>query len=60
MKSNQSPAQSGHINPAPNRKRAENKDNLDSRKNEEQDDKGDDVTHNEKERRSKPKGQKDK
>jgi len=30
-------------------KRPENKDNLDSRKNEEQDTKGDDVTHNEKE-----------
>ena len=30
-------------------KRPENKDNLDSRKNEEQDNKGDDVTHNEKE-----------
>ena len=27
-------------------KRPENKDNLDSRNNEEQDDKGDDVTHN--------------
>jgi hypothetical protein len=31
-----------------NRTRPENKDNLDSRKNEEQDFKGDDVTHNEK------------
>ena len=29
--------------------RPENKDNLDSRKNEEQDDKGNDVTHNKKE-----------
>lgn len=34
---------------ASNRNRPENKDNLDSRKNEEQDFKGDDVTHNEKE-----------
>jgi hypothetical protein len=30
-------------------KRVENKDNLDSRSGEEQDDKGDDVTHNERE-----------
>ena len=29
--------------------RPENKDNLDSRKNEEQDKKGDDITHNKKE-----------
>lgn len=33
--------------------RVENKDNLDSRKNEEQDDKGDDVTHNKKETKDK-------
>ncbi len=33
-------------------KRAENKDNLDSRKNEEFDTKGDDVTHNTKEYKS--------
>ena len=32
--------------------RAENKDNLDSRKNEEFDIKGDDVTHNKKEHKS--------
>lgn len=32
--------------------RPENKDNLDSRANEEQDDKGNDVTHNEKEKHS--------
>jgi hypothetical protein len=32
--------------------RPENKDNLDSRKNEEQDFKGKDVTHNEKEKKS--------
>jgi len=31
-----------------NRTNPENKDNLDSRKNEEQDFKGDDVTHNKK------------
>jgi hypothetical protein len=34
-----------------NRNRPENKDNLDSRKNEEQNFKGDDVTHNRKEHR---------
>ena len=33
-------------------KRPENKDNLDSRANEEQDNKGNDVTHNEKEKHS--------
>jgi hypothetical protein len=45
--------------PSPNAKvqkdrhiRPENKDNLDSRKNEEQDTKGDDTTHNKKEHRS--------
>jgi hypothetical protein len=32
--------------------RPENKDNLDSRKNEEQDTKGDDVTHNKKDHRN--------
>ncbi len=32
--------------------RPENKDNLDSRKNEEQDFKGDDVTHNKKDHRN--------
>ncbi|OQP59893.1 hypothetical protein A3860_35875 [Niastella vici] len=33
--------------------RPENKDNLDSRKNEEQDFKGDDVTHNKKDKKNK-------
>jgi hypothetical protein len=33
--------------------RPENKDTLDSRKNEEQDDKGNDVTHNKKETKDK-------
>jgi hypothetical protein len=42
-----------------NRNRPENKDNLDSRKNEEQDFKGDDVTHNEKEHRTEPKKKKE-
>lgn len=36
-------------------KRVENKDNLDSRANEEQDDKGNDVTHNKKEVKSEKK-----
>jgi hypothetical protein len=31
------------------------RDNLDSRKNEEQDTKGDDITHNKKDTRNKPK-----
>ena len=38
----------------------QNKDDLDSRENEEQDTKGDDVTHNEKEVRSENKRQNDK
>ncbi len=37
---------------ASHRPRPENKDDLDSRKNEEQDIKGTDVTHNEKQTRS--------
>ncbi len=36
--------------------RPENKDNLDSREGEEQEDKGDDVTHNKKEDKSEKKG----
>ncbi|HEY8893399.1 MAG TPA: hypothetical protein VIM79_01245 [Niastella sp.] len=50
--------------PSPNAKvqkdrhlRPENKDNLDSRKNEEQDTKGDDTTHNKKDHRSEKSGQ---
>lgn len=50
--------------PSPNAKvqkdrhlRPENKDNLDSRKNEEQDTKGDDTTHNKKDHRSEKPGQ---
>ncbi|MBB1285019.1 hypothetical protein HRH25_11605 [Flavisolibacter sp. BT320] len=37
---------------ASHRPRPENKDDLDSRKNEEQDTKGSDVTHNEKQKRN--------
>jgi hypothetical protein len=50
--------------PSPNAKvqkdrhlRPENKDNLDSRKNEEQDTKGDDITHNKKDHRNERPGQ---
>jgi hypothetical protein len=39
-----------------NKQRPENKDNLDSRKNEEQDFKGDDTTHNKKDHHNQPKG----
>ena len=39
-----------------NKKRAENKDNLDSREGEEQNFKGDDVTHNKKDVKSKKSG----
>lgn len=38
-----------------NKRRAENKDNLDSREGEEQQFKGDDTTHNKKERKSEKK-----
>lgn len=41
-----------------NKSRPENKDNLDSREGEEQRFKGDDVTHNHKERKSKGKEKK--
>lgn len=41
-----------HAPVAPGNRKPENKDNLDSRENEEQDFKGDDTTHNKKEHRS--------
>ena len=41
-----------------NKHRAENKDNLDSREGEEQQFKGDDITHNRKETRSEKKRKK--
>jgi hypothetical protein len=52
MKSNnpQTPNRNTHFNA--NKKRAENKDNLDSRERQEQNFKGDDVTHNRKEQKS--------
>jgi hypothetical protein len=46
----QNPNRNIHLNA--NKKRAENKDNLDSREGEEQLTKGDDVTHNKRERQS--------
>jgi len=46
VRTNRSASQSGG-------RRPENKDNIDSRKNEEQDFKGDDITHNHKDRKSK-------
>jgi hypothetical protein len=52
---NQVPDQNVRFNT--NKKRAENKDNLDSREGEEQQTKGDDVTHNRKEHRSRKSGE---
>lgn len=45
--------------PNSNKRRAENKDNLDSREVEEQQFKGDDITHNKKDVHNSPKKQKD-
>lgn len=47
---NQNPNQNQQLNN--NKQRAENKDNLDSREGEEQITKGDDTTHNKKEKKS--------
>lgn len=56
MKNMQAPqVREKHINPDNRRARPENKDNLDSREGEEQDDKGGDVTHNKKEHHTPPK-----
>lgn len=44
-----------HINPDNRKHRPENKDNLDSREGEEQEDKGDSTTHNKKEHHTPPK-----
>ena len=54
------PSQTPQHNPKTNNNnhRPENKDNLDSRKNEEYDFKGNDITHNKKEQHSE--GKKDK
>ena len=45
-------------NPVPDKGRPQNKETLDSRKNEEQDFKGDDITHNEKPVKSEKKQEK--
>jgi len=45
----------GNIQFTNNKPRPENKDNLDSRMNEEQDFKGNDTTHNRKEHHNQPK-----
>lgn len=56
MKNTQAPqVPEKHINPDNRRSRPENKDNLDSREGEEQDDKGDSTTHNKKEHHTPPK-----
>lgn len=52
MKNNNQPATSAKTPVMQNSKRPENKDNLDSREGEEQLYKGDDITHNKKERQS--------
>ncbi|WP_157976904.1 hypothetical protein [Taibaiella helva] len=44
-----------HMNPDNRKSRPDVRDNLDNRTGEEQDDKGDDVTHNKKEHHSPPK-----
>jgi hypothetical protein len=54
----QSPKQNIQFNT--NRQRPENKDNLDSREGEEQQFKGDDVTHNQKAHKNKKSEKKDK
>ena len=48
MKTNQKQTGGSHVQFNANKPRPEVRDNLDSRKNEEQDFKGDDVTHNSK------------
>ena len=52
----QTPQQNTQFNK--NKHRPENKDNLDSREGEEQQFKGDDITHNKKERKEKKPGNK--
>ena len=52
MKSNKQQPTTGNTRFNNNKRRAENKDNLDSREGEEQLIKGDDTTHNRKERKS--------
>ena len=60
MKSNQNPNTTKDMqNTSNNQNRPEIRDNLDSRKNEEQDQKGDDWTNNEKENRNNQQRKKD-
>ena len=60
MKSNQKPnPKQDRQNVSNNQNRPEIRDNLDSRKNEEQDQKGDDWTNNEKETRNNQQRKKD-
>lgn len=54
MKTNTNMAHSGNPQDKKMNKRPENKDNLDSREGEEQLTKGDDVTHNKKEKHNEP------
>ncbi|RAJ06542.1 hypothetical protein LX64_01669 [Chitinophaga skermanii] len=54
MKPNNAPHQQPSKTTATHNNRPEIRDNLDSRKNEEQDIKGGDMTHNKKEHRSEP------
>ncbi len=55
MKTNVNGNQNPTKGQANNQQRPENKDNLDSREGEEQLTKGDDVTHNKKEKKNEPK-----
>ena len=52
MKNNKAPNPKQNIQFNQNKNRPENKDNLDSREGEEQQFKGDDITHNRKEDKS--------
>ncbi len=56
MKNNRPQNTKANVKFETNKHRPENKDNLDSREGEEQQFKGDDMTHNKKERKSDKKG----
>ncbi|HET6722459.1 MAG TPA: hypothetical protein VFH07_06895 [Chitinophagaceae bacterium] len=58
MKNMKSQTPNHNIKLNSNKRRAENKDELDSREGEEQLTKGDDTTHNRKEKKSEKKGSK--
>jgi hypothetical protein len=59
MKNSKSPNPKQNIQFNQNKNRPENKDDLDSRENEEQQFKGDDITHNKKAHKNKKSGKKD-